>query len=130
MKAIQSRSHQRGEGQVGSIVMLIILIALAVAAKNIGPVYWDDYQFEDQLKLVAERFPPNAEGNNRAKAALKKAVENAGLLPYLDPDTCTVTSSGSIGGTRTISCTYTREYSLFGSTKSKTFETSVSRPMF
>ncbi len=63
-------------------------------------------------------------------AAVKKAVQEAGLSDYLDADTCSVTSSGGIGGLRTVSCTYTREYSLFGSKKLKTFEVSVSRPMF
>jgi hypothetical protein len=131
MKSIRDpRSIERGEGQVGSIVMLIVLIALALAAKNIGPVYWDNYQFEDKLTAIAGRFPPNKDGDVRAKVAIKKAVEEAGLLQYLDPDTCTVTSAGGIGGLRTVSCTYTREYSLFGSKKTITFENSISRPMF
>ena len=130
MKAIPSRSTEKGEGQIGSIVMLIVLIAVALAAKNAGPLYWDNYQFEDRLTTIAGSFPPNKEGDSRALAAIKKAVQEAGLLSYLDPDTCTVTSSGGIGGLRTVSCTYTREYSLFGSKKSVTFENTVSRPMF
>ena len=121
---------ERGEGQIGSIVMLIVLIAVAFAAANVGPIYWANYQFEDRLTSIAGSFPPNKEGDVRAKAAIKKAVEDSGLLPYLDPDTCTVTSQGGIGGLRTVSCTYTREYKLFGSRKTKTFENSVSRPMF
>ena len=124
------RSSERGEGQVGSIVTLIFLIALALAAKNIGPVYWDNYQFEDRLTTIAGSFPPNKDGDVRAMAAIKKAVGEAGLLAYLDPDTCTVTSSGGIGGLRTVSCTYTRQYTLFGSKKSVTFENTISRPMF
>ena len=130
MKANQFKSTERGEGQLGSIVMLVIFILLAVAAKNIGPVYWDNYQFEDRLTTIAGSFPPNKEGDVRAKAAIKKAVQEAGLLSYLDPDTCTVTSAGGIGGLRTVSCTYSREYSLFGSKKTVTFENTVSRPMF
>jgi hypothetical protein len=63
-------------------------------------------------------------------AAVKKAVSEAGLSAYLDPDTCTVTSSGGIGGLRTVSCTYTREYTVFGQKRSKTFEVTASRPMF
>jgi hypothetical protein len=124
------RSSERGEGQLGSIVMLVIFILLALAAKNMGPVYWDNYQFQDRLTTIAGSFPPNKEGDTRAMAAIKKAVQEAGLLPYLDPDTCTVTSAGGIGGLRTVSCTYTREYSLFGSKKTVTFENTISRPMF
>jgi hypothetical protein len=130
MKAIQSRSSERGEGQIGSIIMLLVMIALALAAKAMGPVYWDNYQFEDRLTTIAGSFPPNKEGDTRAMAAVKKAVSESGLDAYLDSSTCTVTSSGGIGGLRTVSCTYSREYSLFGSKKSVTFENTVSRPMF
>ncbi len=127
---LQPRPTERGEGQIGSIVMLIVLIALAVAAANVGPVYWDNYQFQDRLTTIAGSFPPNKEGDVRAMAAIKKAVGEAGLLAYLDPDDCTVTSAGGLGGLRTVSCTYSREYKLFGSTKTVTFENTVSRPMF
>ncbi len=124
------RSTERGEGQIGSIVMLIVLIALAMAAANAGPVYWDNYQFQDRLTTIAGSFPPNKDGDTRAMAAIKKAVGEAGLLEYLDPADCTVTSSGGLGGMRTVSCTYTREYKIFGSRKSVTFENTISRPMF
>ncbi len=123
-------SSERGEGQIGSIIMLIVFIALAVAATQMGPIYWDNYQFEDRLTSIAGSFPPNKEGDTRALAATKKAIEEAGLQQYLDIDACSVTSSGGIGGLRTVSCTYTRDYKLFGSKKSVTFENSVSRPMF
>lgn len=121
---------ERGEGQIGSIVVLLVLIALAVVAINAGPIWWDNYQFEDKVTEIAGRFPPNKDGDVRAKQALKKAVELSGLLPYLDPETCTVTSAGGIGGLRTVSCTYTREYKIFGSRKTKIFDVSISRPMF
>ncbi len=131
MKTIhQFRPAERGEGQIGSIIMLGVFIALAVAASQMGPIYWDNYQFEDRLTGIAGSFPPNKEGDTRAMAAVKKAIEAAGLTAYLDVDACSVTSAGGIGGLRTVSCTYTREYKLFGSKKSVTFENSVSRPMF
>lgn len=130
MKAIQFKSTERGEGQLGSIVMLVVVIAAAVAASQVGPVYWDNYQLEDKLTEIAGRFPPNKDGDLRAKAAIKKAVQEVGMLSYLDPDTCTVTSAGGIGGLRTVSCSYTREYKLFGTKKTKDFDISISRPMF
>ena len=125
-----SRSSERGEGQIGSIVMLIVFIMLALAAKAMGPAYWDNYQFEDRLTTIAGSFPPNKDGDVRAMAAVKKAVEEAGLLQYLDPNTCSVTSTGGIGGLRTVSCAYSRDYFLFGSKKTVDFNVTVSRPMF
>jgi 3-oxoacyl-(acyl-carrier-protein) synthase len=123
-------SSERGEGQIGSIIMLGVFIALAIAATQMGPIYWDNYQFEDRLTNIAGRFPPNKESDARALAAIKEAIEDSGLTPYLDISACSVTSAGGIGGLRTVSCTYTREYKLFGSKKTKVFENSVSRPMF
>jgi hypothetical protein len=124
------RHTERGEGQIGSIIMLLVFIALAVAASQMGPIYWDNYQFEDRLTTIAGSFPPNKEGDTRALAAVKNAIEESGLNAYLDIDACSVTSGGGIGGLRTVTCTYTREYKLFGSKKSVTFETTASRPMF
>ena len=129
MTGIQTRSRERGEGQVGSIVMLIVMILIALAAKEVGPLYWDNYQLEDRLTTIAGSFPPNKDGDTRAMAAVREAVNDAGITPFLDSE-CTVTSSGGIGGLRTVTCAYTREYKLFGSRKSKSFEVSVSRPMF
>jgi hypothetical protein len=131
MKNVHELRHtERGEGQIGSIIMLLVFIALAVAASQMGPIYWDNYQFEDRLTTIAGSFPPNKEGDTRALAAVKNAIEESGLSPYLDIDACSVTSGGGIGGLRTVTCTYTREYKLFGSRKSVTFETTASRPMF
>jgi hypothetical protein len=130
MKTSTTRKNERGEGQIGSMIGLVVMIALAVAAFNIGPLYWQNYQFEDRITAIAGNFPPNKDGDIRAMAAVRGAVAESELLPYLDPETCTVTSAGGIGGLRTVSCTYTREYKLFGNRKSVTFEVTVSRPMF
>jgi len=130
MKDIQSRSTERGEGQFGSLIMLAIFILLALAAKDMGPIWWDNYQFQDRMTTIAGSFPPNKDGDVRAMAAIKKAVIDAGLSAYLDPDTCTVTSSGGIGGLRKVACTYTREYTVLGQHKSVTFEVTAERPMF
>ena len=124
------RSSERGEGQIGSLIMLGVFIALAIAAAQVGPIYWDNCQFEDRLTNIAGRFPPNKESDARALAAIKEAIEDSGMAAYLDVSNCAVTSQGGIGGLRTVSCTYTREYKLFGSKKTKVFEPSVSRPMF
>ena len=131
MKAAKGfKSSERGEGRIMSIIMLGVFIALAMAAAQIGPIYWDNYQFEDRLTNIAGRFPPNKESDERALAAIKEAIEDSGMAPYLDVSACSVKSQGGIGGLRTVNCTYTREYKLFGSRKTVTFENSISRPMF
>jgi hypothetical protein len=131
MKAYgRSRASERGEGQVQSIVMLVVFILLALAAKDMGPMYWENYNFEEKLKEIAGRFPPNKDGDLRAQAAVKGAIESEGLARFLTPEQCEVTSQGGIGGIRSIKCIYTREYKLFGSIKRKQFEIIAERPMF
>jgi hypothetical protein len=132
MKPTQSKSTERGEGQFGSLLMLAVFIVLALAAKDMGPIWWDNYQFQDRITTIAGSFPPNKEGDTRAMAAVKKAIIDAGLSAYLDdPDRqCSVTSNGGIGGLRKVACTYTREYTVLGQHKSQTFEVTAERPMF
>ena len=60
-------STERGEGQIGSLIMLGVFIALAIAATQVGPIYWDNYQFEDRLTNIAGRFPPTKESDARAR---------------------------------------------------------------
>lgn len=133
MKSTSSlRKSERGEGQIQSLVMLFVLILLAVGLFRAGPVWWTNYQFEDELTAIAGKFPPNPDGDKRAMVAVGKAIRDAGLNPYMDESNCSVTSGGGIGGLRTVTCTYTREYDLLPgmAKRSKTFEISVSRPMF
>jgi hypothetical protein len=131
MKDIRSRSTERGEGQFGSLIMLAVFILLALAAKDMGPIWWDNYQFQDRLTTIAGSFPPNKDGDVRAMAAIKKAIVDAGLSAYFtDENACSVTSSGGIGGLRKVACTYTREYTVLGQHKSQTFEVTAERPMF
>src|SRR5262245_61211946 len=112
--SVASRKSERGEGQIQSIVMLVVFILIALAAKDVLPMYWDNYNFEDKLKEIAGRFPPNKDGDARAAAAVKGAITDIGIGRFITPEQCEVRSEGGIGGIRTIKCSYTREYKLFG----------------
>ncbi len=133
MKTQSSPSRpERGEGNVGNIVKLAIFALLGLAAFNAGPVFFANYSFKDRLTEIAGGFPPNTDGDARARVAVEAAIAEAGLGKYLTMENCSVTSGGGIGGERTVSCIYEREYKLLPgmSPRKHRFENVVSRPMF
>lgn len=126
------RRTERGEGNIGNLIKLAIFATLALAAFNAGPVYFANYRFQDRLTEIAGQFPPNKAGDERAIKAVEQAIVDADLTEFLSIDDCSVTSSGGIGGLRTVTCTYDREYRLLPGMAPRVahFETTASRPMF
>jgi hypothetical protein len=126
------RPTERGEGNLGNLVKLAIFAALALAAFNVGPVYFANYRFQDRVTEIAGQFPPNKSGDDRALKAVEQAITEADLSEFLSIDACSVSSSGGIGGSRTVTCSYDREYKLLPGMTPKVahFEINVSRPMF
>ena len=133
MKTISStRRSERGEGNAKNMIKLAFFAILGLAAFNAGPIYFANYQFSDRMKAIAGGFPPNVDGDTRARAAVERAIEDAGLREFLPEGACTVTSAGGLGGLRTITCNYERKFKLLPGMSPKTvsFENTVSQPMF
>ena len=125
------RSSERGEGNWGNLFMLGFTLILAIMVFSAGPVFWENFQFQDRLTEISRSFPPGPKGDESGMAAVKKAIADSGLSEFLAEDACSVTSQGGIGGTRTVTCTYTRPYKLFpGVNKQYTFSPSATSPTF
>ena len=45
--------HERGEGRLGTLVGLVLFVAVILAIWNLGPVFWADYNFKDKLNEIA-----------------------------------------------------------------------------
>lgn len=133
MKSISTvRRSERGEGNLGNIIKLIVFGLLAMAAYNAFPVYYADWGFKDRLTALAATGGPGKSGDEHALKGIAAAIEQSELTEYLTVDNCTVTSGGGIGGTRTLSCSYDREVKFLPgmAPKKMHFENTVSRPMF
>ena len=126
------RLAERGEGNLGNMIKLTVFALLSLAAYGWGQVQWANWRFQDRLTEIAGQFPPNRDGDARAMAAVEEAIAAANLGEYLTIDACSVTSNGGIGGLRTVTCTYDREYRLLPGMAPRTqhFEVTASRPMF
>ena len=125
------RASERGEGSWSNIFMLIFSILLAIAAFNAGPIFLKNYELEDKITEISRSFPPGDKGNADALLALENAIEETGMTEILTIDDCSVTSQGTIGGTRTVKCTYTRKVTFLpGVVRPHTFSPSASAPTF
>ena len=50
------RKSERGEGKLGGLVLLVVLIAGGLAAWHIIPVYYDHYDFVDKINEICRTF--------------------------------------------------------------------------
>ena len=62
------RQSERGEGNWGNIVMLIVSLFAAVAAVNAGPVFMKNFEFGDKITEASRSFSPGQEGDKKAMA--------------------------------------------------------------
>lgn len=125
------RRSERGEGSWGNVGMLILSLLAAISAVSAGPVFMKNFEFGDKITEASRSFSPGPEGDKKAMDFVEKAIEDLGLTEFIpDPaEACSVVSSGGIGGTRTVKCTYTRPYKLFpGMLKKYTFSPSATSP--
>ena len=58
------RKSERGEGKLGGLILLVVLLAGGLAAWHVVPVYYDHYDFVDKVNEIC-RTPP-VQGAQRA----------------------------------------------------------------
>lgn len=126
------RDNERGEGSWGNLLMLIGTTLLAIATFSAGPVFLQNFKLEDKLTNISRTFPPGEEGNVLGREAVAKAIEELEMTEFVNAEEdCSVTSQGTIGGSRTVTCKYTREYNLLPGMKRKyNFAPSATSPTF
>jgi hypothetical protein len=68
------RRDERGEGRLGSIVMLIIVVAAVYAGFHVAPVYMDHYSFADKINEIARTPRYRAPTDEKVLDLLMKEV--------------------------------------------------------
>ena len=120
--------RQRGEGKVGCIVSLLVLvIAVAVAIKAV-PIYWSDNQLKDAAKDLATRA--SSMPTEAITLQLRAKAKDLDIAEAVAPGAIiAVKSSTSLQGTCTIQLRYKRDIDLYGAyTWSVIVDTTVSAP--
>ena len=110
-------SRQRGEGKLGCIVSVVILLAVAGAAYKAFPVYYSDHELVDAMKDIG----PKASGVRSVEAVeamvRAKARELEIQEALADPNSIKVSlqpSSGDVPGKCTIRLNYKRTVDFYG----------------
>ena len=111
MKPIRTR--ERGEGKIGCIATLLVLVAAGAAAYKLVPVYYANYnlqEFADELATKAGIFPVPA-----LDLQLRDKAKEQDIPEALGKGAMTVSTAGDkSAGTCTITLNYTRTVDLYG----------------
>jgi hypothetical protein len=96
---------ERGEGKLGTIVGLAVLVGALLAAWNIVPIFIADYSFADKLHEFARmnRYQHNDE---RIMDLVMREAGKQRIDVYLGRSGCKITTRET---SRTIECQYQRE---------------------
>lgn len=77
---------EKGEGRVGSFIFLGLLIALAWAAWNVAPVYFNHYDLIDKINEIARTPRYKAPTDERVMEMLMKEVRDRRLDYWIRRD--------------------------------------------
>ena len=99
--------REKGEGKLGGLIMLAVLVAGGLAAWNVIPVYYDHYDFVDKVNEICRTPAFKArQGDETIKKMLLDEVSKRRLGTWIGPESFLITSSAS---SRQIELYYERE---------------------
>jgi hypothetical protein len=117
---------ERGEGKFGTIVGLLIMAAIALAAWNVIPVYYADYSFADKMVEVARLQKYNNPDDEIMRKLMKEARELR-IEAYVNNQSCQINTADH---SRKITCKYERTVEVLPGYKRKfKFEHLADQPL-
>jgi hypothetical protein len=113
------RKSERGEGKLGGLILLVVLIAAGLAAWHIIPVYYDHYDFIDKVTEICRtpRYKVR-KGDEDIKKMLMDEVAKRRLSPWIGPESFAINTTDNA---RQIELYYERECEVLPGFK-KTFK--------
>jgi len=96
---------ERGEGRLGSIIGLIVFVAICMAAWNVLPMFIADYTFSDKLNELG-RLNRFQHKDDRIMEEIMKEAARQRIDTYLTRQDCKITTRET---SRVIECEYQRE---------------------
>jgi hypothetical protein len=122
------RERERGEGKLGGLILLVVVLAGGLAAWNVVPVYYDHYDFVDKVNEIC-RTPRHLarHGNETIKKMLMDEVSKRRLNKWIGPESFAITSSDQ---SRQIQLYYEREVEILpGFKKVFKFDFTADQPL-
>jgi hypothetical protein len=123
-----SRLSEKGEGKLGGLIVLVVVLAVGLAAWNVLPAYMDHYDFADKVKEICRtpRYKARA-GDESIQTMLMDEVRKRRLTPWIGPESFTITTSDT---SRQIQLYYEREVEILpGWKKNLKFEYKADEPL-
>lgn len=100
------RRTERGEGQMGGLILLVLLLAIGLAAWNLVPVYYEHYDFKDKVNEICRAPRYKARNDQQIMDMLMKQVTERRLGQWIGPDSFEISTTDT---SRQIHVYYERE---------------------
>jgi len=122
------RMSETGDGKLGGLIILVVLLALGLAAWNVAPAYFDHYDFVDKVKEICRTPGYKVRGGDEAiMKMLMDEVRKRRLTTWIGPESFRITSSDT---SRQIQLYYEREVEVLpGWKKTLKFEFTADEPL-
>jgi hypothetical protein len=88
------RTSEKGEGKLGGLILLAVLLAGGLAAWNVAPAYFDHYDFVDKVNEICRtpKYRVRA-GDEGIVKMLMDEVGKRKLGQWIGPESFTVTTT-------------------------------------
>jgi hypothetical protein len=121
------RTSERGDGKMGGLIFLVVVAAVGLAAWNVGPAYFDHYDFTDKVNEICRTPRYKVRGDDGIMKMLTDEVAKRRLGQWIGPESFTVTTTDT---NRTIQLYYEREVEVLpGWKKTLKFDFTADQPL-
>ena len=88
------RTSEKGEGKLGGLILLVVVLAGGLAAWNVAPAYFDHYDFVDKVNEICRTPKYRVRGGDEGiMKMLMDEVTKRRLGQWIGPESFTVTTT-------------------------------------
>ena len=123
------RTSEKGEGKMGGLILLVVVLAGGLAAWNLVPAYFDHYDFVDKVNEIcrAPRHITKRGGDETVMKMLLDEAKKRRLDEWIGPESFTISTTEH---DRQIQLYYERDVEILpGWTKTFKFEYTADQPL-
>ena len=123
------RKSERGDGKLGGLILLVVVLAVGLAAWNLIPVYYAHYDFTDKVNEICRspRHVTQRGGDQTIMKMLMDEVVKRRLGEWVGPESFTISTTPH---DRQIDLYYEREVEILpGWKKTLKFEYTADQPI-
>jgi len=122
------RTSEKGDGKLGGLVFLVVIVVAALAAWNVAPAYFDHYDFVDKVNEICRTPRYRARtGDDAIMKLLMDEVTKRKMQQWIGPESFTIRTTDF---NRTIDLYYEREVEILpGWKKTLKFSYKADQPL-